>query len=92
MSQQQQPLVVSTFHPRQTGWLQLSPGESAVVTPKTYAMTHTYDHLPQVHLMLSKSLDPPCPTLTCDFISVCSFFLIAHSSQLILHILHISAF
>lgn len=31
---QRQPLVVSAFLPRQTGWLQLGPGESALVTPK----------------------------------------------------------
>lgn len=34
LQQQQQPLVVSAFLPRQTGWLQFSPGESALVTPK----------------------------------------------------------
>lgn len=40
--QRRQPLVVSAFLPRQTGWLRLGPGESAPVTPKTWAMTHLW--------------------------------------------------
>lgn len=37
---QQQPFVVSAFLPRQTGWLQLSPGESALDTQDLSNDTH----------------------------------------------------
>ncbi len=66
------PLVVSKFLPHQTGWLQRSPGESALVTPKTQAMTHTYDHLPQVHPLLSKSIDFCLELVSLSLCTVCS--------------------
>lgn len=37
---QKQPVVVSAALPGPTAWLQLRPGESALVTPKKQAMTH----------------------------------------------------
>lgn len=45
VQKQPQPCSVSAFLPHQTGWLQHNPGEAALVTPKTWAMTHTYGHL-----------------------------------------------
>lgn len=52
VQKQLQPCTVSAFLPHQTGRLHHNPGESALVTPKTWAMTHLWS--PQV---LSKSID-----------------------------------
>lgn len=54
---ERQPLIVSVFLCSQTGWLRLSRGESALVSPKIWPMTHTYEHFTQVQPMLSKSID-----------------------------------
>lgn len=45
VQKQLQPCTVSAFLPHQTGRLHHNPGASALVTPKTWAMTHIYDHL-----------------------------------------------